>query len=99
MIKNPLINAGAAAAYIGAVVLFISQMPGPDPDTLLLPMAMLSLLVLSVLAMSYFFFLIPFQLYFEGKKAEAVEFFGKTVLSFAGIVVVLLAVLWWFFFR
>lgn len=99
MTKNPFLNAGAAAAYIGAVVLFISQMPGPDPDTILLPVAMLSLLVLSVLFMTYCFFLVPFQLYFEGKKAEAVAFFSNTVLSFAGIVVVLLAVLWWFFFR
>lgn len=99
MTKNPFLNAGAAAAYIGAVVLFISQMPGPDPDTILLPAAMLSLLVLSVLFMSSCFFLVPFQLYFEGKKSEAVAFFSQTVMAFAAIVVVLLGALWWFFFR
>lgn len=99
MTKNPFLNAGAAAAYIGAVVLFISQMPGPDPDTLLLPMSMLGLLVLSVLVMASCFFFVPFQLYFEGKKAEAVAFFGQTVTAFAAIVVVMLASLWWFFFR
>lgn len=93
MTKNPFINAGAAAVYIGGVVLFISSLPGPDPDTVLMPITMLSLLVLSVLAMTYFFFLVPVQLYFDGHKKEAVSLFTQTTAIFAVFVAALLGAL------
>ena len=96
MTKNPFINAGAAAAYIGAVVLFINFVSHPDtPDsgTLFVPLAMLSLLVLSVLMMAYCFFFTPVQMYLNGQKKEAVRLFSASVATFAGIVVVFLGIL------
>lgn len=94
MTKNPFINAGAAGVYIGAVVLFINYLARPDtPDTLLVPLAMISLLVLSVLVMAYCFFLTPMQMYLDGAKKEAVSLFTKSFVTFAAIVVVLLGTL------
>lgn len=94
MTKNPFINAGAAGAYIGAVVLFINYLSRPNtPDTLLAPLAMISLLVLSVLVMAYCFFLTPMQMYLEGEKKEAVSLFTQSFGAFAVIVAVLLGTL------
>ncbi len=80
--------------YIGLVVLFInwiSTTQAPNtPDTLLIPMAMLALLVLSVLVMGYVLLLQPITLFVEGRRAEAIKLFGYTVLSMAGVTVVLL---------
>lgn len=97
MTKNPLINAGAAAVYIGLLVLFINRIAPPDtPDTPLIPWAMLSLLVLSVLMMASCFFLQPVQMYLDGQKKEAVNFFSKSVGAFAAFVTVLLGLLLYF---
>lgn len=87
MSNNPFINAGAAAAYIGALVLFISYVLEPidGPETIFVPMAMISLFVLSVLVMAYTLLLSPLQLYLDGKKSEAVHLFVRTVLVFAAI--------------
>lgn len=94
MTKNPFINAGAAAVYIGLVVLFMGQLERIDgPETLLIPLAMLSLLVLSVLMMTYCFFFVPAQLYLDGQKKEAAQLFTHSVAAFAGIVVVFLGIL------
>ena len=59
MTKNPYINAVIASLYIVFIVLLISYGPAlvrGKPDTLFAPMAMLSLLVLSVAFMAYTFF-------------------------------------------
>lgn len=94
MTRNPLINAGAAAVYIGAVVLFISSLSRfEEPETLLVPLAMISLLVLSVLVMSYCFFFSPIQMYLDGQKKEAVSLFTKSVAAFASIVAMFLGTL------
>ena len=63
MSKSPLINAGAATLYIAGVVSLIFSFAdkGPDPDGIIMPLTMLSLLTLSVLVLGYIFF---FQLYF-----------------------------------
>jgi len=66
MSKNPYINALLAAAYIVFVVLLITYGPAyvrDKPDTVLAPMAMLSLLVFSVALMGYLFFLQPVQMF------------------------------------
>ncbi len=98
MTKNPFINAGAAAVYIGVVVFFFNLLSHPDtPDTaltpVLAPLTMLSLLVLSVLVMAYCFFFTPMQMYLEGQKREAVRLFSTSVATFAVIVLVFLGVL------
>jgi len=95
MTKNPYINALAAGAYIALVVLVITYGPAlvrNKPDTIFAPMAALSLLVLSVAFMGYAFFFQPAALYADGKKREAVEFFTKTLLAFAGITAVIVLV-------
>ena len=95
MSRNPYINALAATAYIVFVVLLITYGPAyvrDKPDTILAPMAMLSLLVFSVAFMGYLFFLQPIQMFLEGKKREAVELFTKTLGSFAVITGIILTI-------
>jgi hypothetical protein len=97
MNKNPVINAFLAALYIGLLVTFINIFAaGPDtPDKggLLIPMVMLSLFTLSAAVMGFLFVSEPLMQYLDGKKKEAVGFFLTTVVSFAGITLVLAGVL------
>ncbi|MDR3571522.1 MAG: hypothetical protein P4L81_04990 [Candidatus Pacebacteria bacterium] len=98
MTKNPYLNALVAGLYVALVVLLISYGPtfvGAKSNGILVPMAMLSLLVFSAAFMGYLFFLQPALMYAEGQKREAVEFFSKTLVSFALLtgVIVLLAFL------
>ena len=89
MTKNPFLNALAAVLYISVVASLMFYGPervGPV-DSVLLPIAMLSLFVLSVATMGYIFFYEPFQLYFDGKKKEALDLFLKTIAIFAGVTV------------
>ena len=95
MSRNPYIKALLAAAYIVFVVLLITYGPAyvrDKPDTILAPMAMLSLLVFSVAFMGYLFFFQPMQIYLDGQKREAVELFTRTLGTFAVITVVILVV-------
>lgn len=95
MTKNPYLNAIFAAAYIVFIVLIITYGPmfvREKPDTIFAPMAMLSLLVLSVAFMGYVFFFQPVFMYLEGQKREAVQFFTKTIGTFAiitGLIVLI----------
>lgn len=94
MTKNPVLNALLAALYIVFVVLLITYGPAyvrDKPDTILAPMAILSLLVFSVALMGYIFFLQPVQMYLEGQKREAVELFTKTLGAFAVVTGIALA--------
>ncbi|OGG59729.1 hypothetical protein A2765_04030 [Candidatus Kaiserbacteria bacterium RIFCSPHIGHO2_01_FULL_56_24] len=94
MIKNPYANAVLAALYIVAIVLFINygtQFAREKPDTILIPMAMLSLFVLSAALMGLLFLLQPVLMYLDGKKKDAVSFFLTTLGTFAGITVVVFA--------
>ena len=94
MTKSPYINASAAALYISAVVLLISSFEHFDgPETLVIPMAMISLLVLSVLAMGFIFFFQPVQMYLDGDKKGAAQLFIKEAATFAVITIALLGVL------
>ena len=96
MTKNPFINAGTAALYIAGIVWFITSLPGPDPEGPIMPMAVLSLLVLSVLFMAYTLLLSPVRLYLDNEKEAAVRLFGQTVAVFACITVALLLILYFF---
>ncbi|MEK7601594.1 MAG: hypothetical protein AAB480_03640 [Patescibacteria group bacterium] len=96
MTKNPYLNALFAGLYIIFIVLLISYGPAlvrDKPDTILAPIAMLSLLVCSVAFMGYVFFFQPMQMFIDGQKREAVELFTKTLTTFAVItgIVVLIA--------
>ena len=95
MSRNPYTNALLAGLYIVFVVLLITYGPAyvrDKPDTILAPMAMLSLLVLSVALMGYLFCLQPVQMFLEGQKVEAVELFTKTLAAFAVITGIVLIV-------
>lgn len=96
MTKNPLLNAIAAACYIVAIVLGIfygTKAFGEVKDTILIPMAMLSLFVLSAATMGFIFLYQPIQLYFDDKKKEAADLFLKTLGSFALITLLFFAAL------
>ncbi len=96
MNKSPLLGALLASLYINIVVLIIfygGQYASNTPDTLLIPVAMLSLFVLSAAVMGYLFLSEPLQLFFDGKKQEAINLFLKTVAIFAGITFFLLLIL------
>jgi len=95
MTKNPYLNALTAGLYIVFVVLLISYGPTlvrDKPDTIMAPMAMLSLLVFSAAFMGYTFFFQPVIMYVEGQRREAVELFTKTLATFAVITGVVVAV-------
>lgn len=99
MTKNPFINSLSATAYIAAVACFMFYGKGlfPAKDNIFMPITMLSLLVLSVAMMGYFFFFQPIQLYLDGDKKQAADLFLKTLSVFA--VTTLLAILSSILFR
>lgn len=95
MTKKPYLNALFAALYIILIVILLTYGPvlvRQKPDTILAPIAMLSLFVLSAAFMGYAFFFQPILLYIEGKKHEAVELFTKTLVIFAVITAVVVAI-------
>lgn len=90
MINNPFINALAASVYIVFVAFVMNSMqslPFPEEDTILAPMFMLSLFVLSAAIMGFLFLYQPIRLYFDGLKKEATTYFLRTLGFFAGFVV------------
>ena len=62
-------------------------------DEVIMPIAMLSLLVLSASIMGYLFCYTPIALFLEGKKEEALHFFIRTVGSFAIITIFMFGVM------
>ncbi len=91
---NPFVNAGAAAAYIAAVVLFlhvIESLRHDTPDTLIDGMGFISLVVFSAAVMAFLFFYQPLLMLSENKKAEALSYFLKTLGIFGAVMVAVLA--------
>lgn len=96
MTKNPFLNALAAVAYVSLVasIMFYGlKSAPPGPDTIVVPIAMISLFTLSAAVMGYVFLSTPLQLLLAGEKKRAVNLFLQTVLIFAGITALLLAAL------
>ena len=91
MSENPIINALSATLYIALVasIMFNMEKTPDGVDSILVPIAMLSLFVLSAAVMAYVFCFNPIQLLVEGKKAEAGNLFLKTIGVFA--IITLLA--------
>jgi len=94
---NPYLNAIGASAYIWGIGFFfhyMSETHANTPDPWIAPIAMLSLLVLSVCVMGFLFFYRPAALLMEKQHREAADFFLKTVGTFALLtLLVLLTVL------
>ena len=91
--KNPFINAFVAALYITAVASVMYYGPkiaGRIEETVVVPIAIISLFTLSAAVMGYVFLYQPLQLYLEGDKKTAVNLFLKTVVIFGGITAVIL---------
>jgi len=93
--KKPFLYAFGAAGYIVAIVSLMNtfRFVLPDENTLLIPMLMLGLFVLSAAVMGFLFLSEPLQFLFENRKKEAITFFIKTVGIFAIFVIILLLVL------
>jgi len=88
--KKPFIYALGAVIYIIAVVSFMTYATAGLPEKkFLVPVAMLSLFVLSVAMMGFFFISEPLKLYMDGKKQEAMNFFLKMLGIFASFVVLI----------
>lgn len=69
-----------------------SKLLGPK-DTILAPIAMISLFTLSAAMMGYLFVYQPLQLLLDGHKKQGVNLFLQTVAVFAGITVVIFLLL------
>ena len=96
MTKNPILNAIAALAYIvivSSVMFYAPKIGEHGDDSVFAPIAVLSLFTLSAAFMAYVFFYQPFQLYFDGKKKQAIELAFKSFVSFAAVTVIVLALL------
>src|SRR3990167_8632252 len=95
MTKNPFLNAFLAAIYIIIIVFVIDAITSITAiqKTILIPIVMLSLFVLSTAVMGFLFVYEPATLHFEDRKQEAVLLFMKTVGTFACFVALFLSVL------
>jgi hypothetical protein len=95
MSKNPIINGLSALIYIITVafVMYFGTKNLPKEDTILAPIAMISLFTLSAGVMGYIFGLQPIQLYLDGKKKEAVKLFLKTLMVFGFLTAFMLLLL------
>ena len=94
MSKNPFYNAIAAAGYIvviASIMFYGSQFLGPN-STVIIPITMLSLFVLSAAVMSYLFVYQPAIMYLDGEKQAGVKLFAQTVGVFACITILFLAI-------
>ena len=91
MTKNPILNALAAGGYIVMVALVMNFATKnlPREDTLLAPIAAVSLFTLSAAVMGYVFLSQPLQMIVGGKKKQGVDLFIKTVASFGVITAVI----------
>ena len=95
MTKNPFLNALAATLYIVlvSIVMNLGSKFAPREDSVIAPIAVISLFSLSAAVMGYLFGFEPAQLYFGGKKKEAVQLFLQTTAVFALFTAVFLSLL------
>lgn len=96
MTKNPVINALTALGYISlvaSVMFFGTKLAGSKPDdSVLAPIAFISLFTLSAAVMGYIFLSNPLQLYLDGKKKEGINLFVKTLGIFGVITAAVLSI-------
>jgi len=90
MRKTPFAHASLAALYIASLVsggYAVCTFAG-DTETIVIPMTVLSLFVISAAVMGFLFVSEPLFIAIEGKRKEAVSFFLRTVGFFAIYVVI-----------
>jgi len=85
MTGKPLLNALSATLYISAVASIMYYLPKViEPvESIIVPIALLSLFVLSAAVMGYIFCFQPIKQYIDGKKEESVKLFLMTLGYFA----------------
>jgi len=95
MSKNPIINGLGASAYIilVAAIMYFGTKIMSHPDSFIAPTAFISLFTLSAAVMGYIFCYQPAQLYFDGKKKQAIQLFLQTIVVFAFITILMLILL------
>ena len=96
MTKNPFYNALTALGYIilvATVMFYGIRNIAHEKDTVLIPIAMLSLFSFSAAVMGYTFLSSPLQLYLDGKKKEAVKLITQTIAIFGVITAIALTLL------
>ena len=96
MSKNPFLNALAAIIYIILIVTVIDygmKLTSDREETIVIPIAMISLFTLSTAVMGYLFLYEPFKLHFDGNKLGAIKLFLQTVLIFAVITAIIFILL------
>ena len=95
MTKNPIVNGLSASTYIILVasVMNFGTKIIPHPNPFMAPIAIISLFTLSAAVMGYIFCYQPTQLYFDGKKKQAVQLFLRTVIVFAFLTALALVLL------
>lgn len=96
MTTNPFINAAAATLYIILVASFMylgQTLFANTPDTIVAPIGMLSLFVLSAAVMAYLFLSRPVTMILGGQQREGVRLFLNTIAVFAAITIIILALL------
>src|SRR5512141_2737990 len=89
--KKPFLHALGAALYIVVLVLVVQIMSSVlknQKDTIIIPMAMLSLFVLSAAVMGFLFLSEPLHLLMEHRKKEAIIYFAKITGIFAIFVAI-----------
>jgi hypothetical protein len=94
--KKPFLYAFSAALYIVSIVSLIyvaSRTLQNVPETIIIPMTMLSLFVLSAAVMGFLFLSEPLSLLMENRKREAIIYFAKTVGFFLCFVVAFITLL------
>lgn len=92
--KKPFLHAFAAAIYIVAIVLGIHAAGSILPEeTVIIPIVMLGLFVLSAAVMGFLFLSEPLRLFMENRKQEALAFFAKVVGIFACFIVIFIILL------
>jgi len=92
--KKPFLYALGAALYIVIIVFVINSLTSILPGkTIIIPMVLLGLFVLSALVMGFLFLYEPLQLYLENHKKEALSFFAKVVGIFACFVALFIILL------
>ena len=85
-----------ALGYIAGIILVISKtssIAANTPDTILAPVTMLSLFVLSAAIMGILFVYEPLRLFLENQKQQAFLFLIKTVGTFACFVLIIVILL------
>lgn len=94
--KKPFLYALGAALYIIVIVFVVNIVTSAlksQNGTIIIPMTMLSLFVLSAAIMGFLFLSEPLYLLMENRKREAVVFFAKIVGFFACFVTIFTIVL------